>query len=98
VPAEVIALLYQQRWGIEIFFRFFKHTLGCRHLLAHNNNGVEIQCYCAIIACMLIALWTGRRITRRTYEMVCYHLIGWASETELDAHIQRLKAADEKPQ
>jgi hypothetical protein len=90
VPAEAISLLYRERWGIEIFFRFFKHTLTCRHLLAHNRNGIAIQCYAAIIACLLLALWTGKKPTRRTYEMFCYHLIGWASEEELDAHIQGL--------
>ncbi len=45
VPAEIIGLLYQQRWAIEIFFRFFKHLLGCRHLLSHSENGIEIQTY-----------------------------------------------------
>jgi hypothetical protein len=94
LPAEVIALIYQQRWAIEIFFRFFKHVLGCRHLLAHNPNGIEIQTYCAIIACMLIALWTGRKPTLRTYEMVCYYFMGLADEEELDRHIARLGEAE----
>ena len=47
VPAEIIALLYEYRWTIEIFFRQFKHLLGCRHLLSHNQNGIAIQTYCA---------------------------------------------------
>ena len=54
------------RWAIEIFFRFFKHLLGCRHLLSHSQNGIEIQAYCAINACLLISLWTGRKPTLRT--------------------------------
>ena len=95
VPAEVIALLYQYRWLIEIFFRFFKHILGCRHLLSHDPVGIEIQTYCAIIACMLISLWTGRKPTLRTYEMICYYLIGWAEEEELLAHLAKLKAHDD---
>jgi len=95
VPAEVIALLYQYRWLIEIFFRFFKHLLGCRHLLSHDPVGIQIQAYCAIIACMLISLWTGRKPTRRTYEMICYYLIGWAEEDEVLAHLAKLKAHDE---
>ncbi len=94
VPAEIIALLYQYRWTIEIFFRFFKHVLGCRHLLSHSQQGIEIQAYCAIIACLLISLWTGRKPTLRTYEMVCYYFVGLASEDELLAHLAKLKAAD----
>ena len=95
VPAEIIGLIYQYRWSIEIFFRFFKHVLGCRHLLSHDQRGIEIQTYCAIIACLLISLWTGRKPTLRTYEMICYYFIGLASEGELLAHLAKLKAHDE---
>lgn len=98
VPAETIALIYLYRWTIEIFFRFFKHVLGCRHLLSHSERGIEIQTYCAIIACMLISLWTGRRPTLRTYEMICFYFTGLASEAELLAHIAKLKARDEAAQ
>jgi hypothetical protein len=88
---ETIAAIYKHRWTIEIYFRFFKHILGCRHLLSHNKNGIELQMYAAIIACMLIALWTGRKPTLRTYEMVCWYFTGLADEEELLAHIARLK-------
>jgi hypothetical protein len=98
VPAEVIALIYIFRWTIEIFFRFFKHVLGCRHLLSHSQRGIEIQTYCAIIACMLISLWTGRKPTLRTYEMICFYFSGLASAEELLAHIAKLKARDEAAQ
>jgi hypothetical protein len=91
VPAEVIGFLYQRRWMIEIFFRFLKHILGCRHLLSTRPGGVEIQAYCAIIACLLIALWTGKQPTKRTYEMICFYFIGWADEEELLAHLEKLK-------
>lgn len=91
VPAEIIALLYHYRWTIEIFFRFFKHILGCRHLLSHSQQGIEIQVYCAIIACLLISLWTGRKPTLRTHEMLCWYFCGMADEEELLAHIHRLK-------
>jgi hypothetical protein len=92
VPANVIATIYSYRWTIEVFFRFFKHILGCRHLLSTDPRGIEIQAYCAIIACLLITLWSGRKPTKRTYEMVCFYLIGWASEDELLRHIEKLKA------
>ena len=94
VPAEVIGFLYQRRWMIEIFFRFLKHILGCRHLLSTNPVGVEIQAYGAIIACLLIALWTGKQPTKRTYEMICFYFIGWADEEELLAHLAKLKNQD----
>ncbi len=91
VPAEMIALLYLYRWTIEIFFRFFKQILSCRHLLSRSQRGIEIQTYCAIIACLLISLWTGQKPTRRTYEMICWYFIGVASLEELLEHIAQLK-------
>ena len=93
VPAEVVADIYRHRWTIELFFRFFKHVLGCRHLLSTHPKGIEIQAYCAIIACLLISLWTGRKPTLRTYEMICLYFAGWASLEELLEHISKLKDA-----
>jgi hypothetical protein len=90
LPADVIALMFQHRWTIEIFFRFYKHILGCRHLLSYHRNGIELQTYAAILACMLISLWTGRKPTLRTFEMLCWYFTGMASPEELLAHIERL--------
>lgn len=94
LEADVIALIFKHRWTIEIFFRFFKHVLGCRHLLSYCQNGIELQTYAAIIACMLIALWTGRKPTLRTYEMLCWYFTGMADEDELLAHIAKLQKQD----
>lgn len=94
VPADIIGLIFSYRWAVEIFFRFFKHILGCRHLLSHDQNGIELQTYCAIIACMLIALWTGKKPTLRTYEMICFYFTGLADEDELMQHIEKLKSQD----
>jgi hypothetical protein len=91
VPAEIIANIYKHRWTIELFFRFLKHVLGCRRLLSTHPAGIEIQAYCAIIACLLISLWTERKPTLRTYEMICYYFSGLACLDELVAHIAKLK-------
>jgi hypothetical protein len=90
LDADLVALAYRYRWAVELFFRWLKCVLGCRHLLSQSANGVRIQVYVALIASMLISLWVGRAPTKRTYEMLCFYLSGWASETELIAHIDRL--------
>ena len=96
LSAEIIALIYRYRWQIELFFRWFKCILGCNHLLSHSENGVSIQVYCALIASMLITLWTGRKPTKRTFEMLCHHFMGWADDEELFDHLEKLKQADNK--
>ncbi|MBB3210653.1 hypothetical protein FHS27_006501 [Rhodopirellula rubra] len=91
VPAELIAEAYRLRWLIELFFRMIKQLLVCRHLLSTKPAGVEIQMYLAIIACLLILIYTGGQPNKRTYEMICFYLLGWASLEELEAHIEKLK-------
>jgi hypothetical protein len=93
VPAEIIAALYRYRWTIELFFRFFKHVLGCQHLLCEHPRGIQIQAYCALIACLLIGLIAGGKPGRRTFEMICLYFQGWATEAELLRHLQNLQQA-----
>jgi len=94
LDAELIALAYRYRWSVELFFRWFKCILGCQHLLSHSENGVEIQVYVAIIASLLVSLWTGKKPTKRTYEMLCFFFCGMADEDELLAHLNKLKKQD----
>jgi hypothetical protein len=91
MEAELIALAYRFRWQIELFFRWLKCILGCRHLLSTSQNGVEIQVYLALIASLLIALWVGRKPTKATYEMLCFYFMGVAELRELIEHIEGLK-------
>lgn len=91
LPAEVVGLVFRKRWTVELFFRFFKHVLGCRHLLSHRENGIKIQVYLAMIVCMLMALWTGKKPTLRTMEMIRFYFIGWADAEELETHIAKLQ-------
>jgi IS4 transposase len=91
LAAELVTLAYRYRWSVELFFRWFKCILGCRHLLANSHAGVTIQVYVAIIASLLISLWVGRKPTVRTLEMIQFYFQGWASEAELQAHLDNLK-------
>jgi Transposase DDE domain len=91
LDADLIALAYQGRWTVELFFRWFKCILGCRHLLSHSENGVQLQVYMALIASLLISLWVGRTPTKRTYELPCFYLSGWASTQEVITHVERLQ-------
>lgn len=100
VPAEVIALLYRFRWLIELFFRWLKCVLSCRHLVSQSANGIEIQMYCALIACLLIQLAAGQdvRPNQWTYKLLCLYMQGWASEEEVLEHLEeRAAAAKNKP-
>jgi hypothetical protein len=89
VPADVIALVYRYRWTVELFFRFFKQVLGCRHLISDDPRGITIQCYCAVIGCMLLQLWTGRKPDKEMHRMIGFYLCGWADEADVLAWADR---------
>lgn len=97
LDADLVALAYKYRWTVELFFRWFKCVLGCRHLLSTCSNGVTIQVYVALMASLLITLWTGRKANKRTFEMLQFYLIGWASEAELQRHLEKLPSVKTKP-
>lgn len=96
LDAAWIALGYKYRWTVELFFRWFKCILGCKHLLSNCQNGVTIQVYLALIASLLVVLWTGHKPNKRTFEMLCLYFQGWADEEELIAHLRQLNKPKKK--
>lgn len=90
LDADLVAIAYRYRWSVELFFRWLKCVLGSRHLLSHKANGVALQMYAALIVSLLIAIRTGSKPTKRTFETIQYYLLGWVSEAEFAEHLQRL--------
>lgn len=97
LPAELVATAYRYRWQVELFFRWLKCVLGCRHLVSQSPQGVTLQLYVAVIATLLIGLWLGGRPTKRTFEMICHYLSGWASLAELEDHLLKLRQSPGPP-
>ena len=90
LDAELIALAYRRRWWIELFFRWLKCILGCRHLLSTSQPGLTIQIYAALIASLLVSLSTGRKPTKRTFELLCFYLAGVATLADVQRHLEKL--------
>jgi hypothetical protein len=88
---ELISLIYRYRWTIEVFFKFFKGLLGCRHLLSQRRAGVEIQVYCAVIVCVLLNLTTGLRPSKAVMETFMWHLLGLASDQDVQRRIEQVR-------
>jgi hypothetical protein len=56
LSAEVIALLYQNRWRVELFFKWIKQHLRLRVFYGRSENAVRCQVWCAICAYLLVAI------------------------------------------
>lgn len=89
LPAELVGLLYRKRWQVELFFRWVKCILGCRHFLAESPRGVALQLYLALIAALLLQLYVGRRPTKRMMELIQFYFLGVASPEELSRGLQK---------
>ncbi len=54
LPAEQIALLYKKRWEIELLFKKIKQNFPLQYFYGDNQNAIQIQIWCTLIALLLI--------------------------------------------
>jgi hypothetical protein len=55
LPAEQIALLYKKRWEIELLFKKIKQNFPLQYFYGDNQNAIQIQIWCTLIALLLIS-------------------------------------------
>ena len=69
--AEHIALLYKNRWQVELFFKWIKQHLHVKSFWGVTENAVRIQIYSAIMAYCLIAIVEhDLRLNRSTFDVL----------------------------
>jgi putative transposase len=56
ISNEEIGELYRHRWQIELLWKFLKMHLKLDRLITKNENGIEIQIYCCLIAYVVLQL------------------------------------------
>ena len=71
LTAEQVALLYKNRWQIELFFKWIKQHLKIKSFWGTTENAVRIQIFSALIAyCLVAIVGTELKIARSTYEIL----------------------------
>ena len=71
LTAEQIALLYKNRWQVELFFKWIKQHLKVKSFWGTSENAVRIQIYSAIIAyCLVAIVGHDLKLKRSTYEIL----------------------------
>ena len=71
LTAEQIALLYKNRWKVELFFKWIKQHLKIKSFWGTSENAVRIQIYTAIIAyCLVAIVGYELKIDRSIYEIL----------------------------
>lgn len=56
ITALEVALLYKNRWSVELFFKWVKQHLKIKKFWGDSENAVRIQIYTAIISYCLVAI------------------------------------------
>ncbi len=71
LSAVHIALLYKNRWQVELFFKWIKQHLKIKCFWGTSENAVRIQIYTAIISyCLVSIVGYDLKIDRSTYEIL----------------------------
>jgi len=71
LTAQEIALLYKNRWQVELFFKWIKQHLKVKTFWGNSENAVRIQIYTAIITyCLVAIIGHDLKIGRSTYEIL----------------------------
>jgi hypothetical protein len=71
LTAEQVALLYKNRWQIELFFKWIKQHLKIKSFWGTTENAVRIQIFSALITYCLVAIVSVElKIGRSTYEIL----------------------------
>ena len=71
LSAQQIALLYKQRWQIELFFKWIKQHLKIKTFWGTTENAVRIQINIAIITyCLVSIIAKDLKINRSIYEIL----------------------------
>ncbi len=71
ITAEQVALLYKNRWQVELFFKWIKQHLKVKSFWGTTENAVRIQIYTAIITYCLVAIAGNElNLERSTYEIL----------------------------
>ena len=56
LPALVVAQLYQQRWQVELFFKWLKQHLRIKAFYGRSENAVRTQLWVALCVYALVAI------------------------------------------
>jgi hypothetical protein len=67
LPASQIALIYKNRWMIELLFKQIKQNFPLRYFWGASENAIKIQVYCVLIAQLLMVVIRKKAATKKSF-------------------------------
>lgn len=87
LDAITIAEIYRYRWQIELFFKKLKQNFQLQYFVGDNQNAIEIQIWCALIAVLLLTVIHQYNKSTMAFSNVAtllrIHLAGYISIKDL---------------
>ena len=84
ITALEVALLYQQRWQIELFFKWIKQHLQIKTFWGESENAVKTQIWIAVCTYLMVAIAKKElKIERNLYEMLQIISVSIFDKTQL---------------
>ncbi|WP_300597123.1 IS4 family transposase [Niabella sp.] len=100
LDAAIIALLYKYRWKIELFFKKLKQNFPLQYFVGDNQNAIEIQIWCALIALLLLSTIHHQHQSKMAFSVfvtvVRLHLFNYIGIATLLKHYQQQRKASTK--
>jgi IS4 transposase len=71
ISAKYVALLYKNRWQVELFFKWIKQHLHIKSFWRVTENAVRCQIYATITAyCLVAIIEHGAKLSRRATDVL----------------------------
>jgi len=67
LPAAQIALIYKNRWMIELLFKQIKQNFPLKYFWAESENAIKTQVYCVLIAQLLMVVIRKKAKTKKSF-------------------------------
>lgn len=99
ISAGYIALLYKNRWQVELFFKWIKQHLHIKSFWGVTENAVRIQIYSAIATyCLVAIIEHDLRLNRSTFDVLRILSMSLFDKTPIKDLFERPEPVDDIPE
>lgn len=91
ISAQVVAMLYKERWKIELFFKWIKQHLRIKSFFGNSRNAVFTQIWIAVCTYLLVAIVKRKLTVKKSPHIILQILsISLFEKAPLNKALQRL--------
>lgn len=67
LPGSQVAIIYKNRWMIELLFKQIKQNFPLRYFWGESSNAIKMQVYCVLIAQLLMVILRKKAATKKSF-------------------------------